>query len=156
MTKPIKDCPCGSGAAYAACCAPLHRGEREAPDAATLMRSRYAAFVTRDVDHLWRTLHPDHEDRSRPPDEVRRALRDACTENKYLGLRVLDVSPPDANGVARVLFAARIFRRGRDASFVECSEFEHDGTGWRYVRGEGRAMKFEAAVGMTIGTFLRP
>ena len=42
---------------------------------------------------------------------------------------------PDADGVARVLFRAGVFTRGRDVGFVECSEFAHDGVGWRYLRG---------------------
>jgi SEC-C motif-containing protein len=153
MAKPTHSCPCGSGTTYAACCGPFHRGEREAPDAPALMRSRYAAFVTKDVDYLWRTLHPDHEDRARPADDVRRALSAACNENRYLALRVLDASGPDANAVAHVLFAARVFHRGRDASFVEHSEFEHDGVGWRYVRGEGMPMPFEAAGKLTLASF---
>jgi uncharacterized protein YchJ len=36
----------------------------------------------------------------------------------------------------RVTFAARVFRKGRDLSFVERSEFLRDGDGWRYVRGD--------------------
>ena len=65
------DCPCSSGRRYAACCAPLHRGDREAPDAEALMRSRYAAFARREAGYLWRTLHPGHEDRARGEDEAR-------------------------------------------------------------------------------------
>jgi SEC-C motif-containing protein len=67
---------------------------------------------------------------------VLRELRDACSANRYMGLRVLETHGADAQGVARVIFAARVLRRGRDLSFVECSEFLHDGKGWRYLRGD--------------------
>ena len=42
-------------------------------------------------------------------------------------LRILDAEAPDAAGIARVLFTARVFERGKDRSFAECSEFRHDG-----------------------------
>jgi SEC-C motif-containing protein len=53
-----------------------------------------------------------------------------------MGLDVLDAREADAHGVARVLFAAKVFHKGKDLSFVELSEFLHDGTGWRYLRGD--------------------
>ncbi|GAB3663309.1 YchJ family metal-binding protein [Nocardioides korecus] len=54
-------CPCGL-AAYAVCCGPLHRGERQAATPEELMRSRFAAYAVGDTDHVWRTWHP----RTRP------------------------------------------------------------------------------------------
>jgi SEC-C motif-containing protein len=156
MTTASEPCPCGSAAAYATCCAPYHQGEREPADATALMRSRYAAFATKNVDYLWRTLHADHDDRARPEAQVRRELRDACSANRYLGLRVLDAQEPDSEGVARVLFAVRVFHRGRDVSFVECSAFarEEEAEGWRYIGGEGTSVAFEAVRETTIEAFL--
>ena len=52
------DCPCGSGAAYAACCEPLHSGAAVATTAVQLMRSRYSAFAVGHVDYLLATWHP--------------------------------------------------------------------------------------------------
>ena len=148
------DCPCGSALPYRACCGPLHRGEREAADARALMASRYAAFATKQVDYLWRTLDPEHEDRARPRAEVLAGIRRSCETNRYMGLRILDHAPPDAAGVARVLFVARVFERGKDHSFVERSEFRHDGVGWRYWRGDGAMVEQIANVdGLTLATF---
>ena len=129
-------CPCGSGEAYGACCGPLHAGQREAADATALMRSRYAAYARKEVAYVWRTLHPDHEDRARPEEQVLRELRDACAVNRYLGLRILGATGPDDAGIATVTFAVRVFRKGVDLSFSERSEFKRDGEGWRYLRGE--------------------
>jgi SEC-C motif-containing protein len=53
------NCPCLSGEQYAQCCGKFHRGDTEAPTAEQLMRSRYSAFVMRDVAYLLRTWHPD-------------------------------------------------------------------------------------------------
>jgi SEC-C motif-containing protein len=52
-------CPCGSGAAYAQCCRPLHRGEARAGSAEQLMRSRFSAFAVGDAAYLLRSWHPD-------------------------------------------------------------------------------------------------
>src|SRR5438067_971799 len=58
---PPRLCPCTSGNRYAECCARYHRLVREPPDAVALMRSRYAAFASKEIAYLWRTLHRDHE-----------------------------------------------------------------------------------------------
>jgi SEC-C motif-containing protein len=138
-----KACPCTSGRAYADCCAPYHRGEREAPTPEALMRSRFAAFARADAAYLWRTLHPDHEDRARADrtrsesarteSEALRELRDGARAHRYMRLAVLE-----ARG-DRVLFLASVFQKGRDVSFVELSRFAHDGVGWRYLSGVERA-----------------
>lgn len=145
-------CPCASGEPYARCCEPFHRGEREAPTPSALMRSRYAAFAKAHADYLWRTLHPQHPDRDAPEDLARRAIRASAQAHRYPGLTVLDAQPPGDDGLARVLFFARVFQKGRDRSFSECSEFAHDGVGWRYLRGVTRAGPPPAA---TIAEFLR-
>jgi SEC-C motif domain protein len=131
----MKACPCTSGRAYAACCAPFHSGEREAETPAALMRSRFAAFALRDAEYLWRTVHPEHEDRAHAKAEVLRSLREAARAHRYMRLTILD-----AQG-AEVLFFAAVFERGKDRSFVELSSFAHDGTGWRYLAGEMRSAR---------------
>jgi SEC-C motif-containing protein len=128
------DCPCGSGERYSTCCKPLHRGEREAIDAPALMRSRFSAFALGEVEYLWKTLAPEHEDRSRPKDEVLRSLKASASTFRYQRLAILETQPPDEHGIARVRFRAGVFHKGRDVSFEELSEFVHDGTGWRYLR----------------------
>jgi SEC-C motif-containing protein len=130
-----KPCPCTSGRAYADCCAPFHRGEREAPTPEALMRSRFAAFARGDAEYLWRTLHAEHEDRALPKEEVMRSLREASRTHRYVRLTILDARD------TRVLFLAGVFAKGRDLSFVELSRFGHDGAGWRYVSGVARAAK---------------
>jgi SEC-C motif-containing protein len=96
------------------------------------MRSRFAAFAIGDAEYLWRTLHPDHEDRARPKADVLRDLKTASRTLKYMRLTILAAKD------ARVLFLAAIFAKGKDCSFVELSTFAHDGTGWRYLFGDNR------------------
>jgi SEC-C motif-containing protein len=51
-------CPCGSGDAFVRCCGRFCNGGQSASTAEELMRSRYSAFVTRNVDYLLATWHP--------------------------------------------------------------------------------------------------
>ncbi|RLB56745.1 MAG: hypothetical protein DRJ42_02400 [Deltaproteobacteria bacterium] len=128
------DCPCGRGAAYADCCEPYHRGA-EPEDAETLMRARFCAFSKGEVGFLVRTLHKDHDDAARPADEVEAHLREGLAALNYQELSILDTRPVDDEGVAQVLFLAKVWCHGKDLSFVELSSFVHDGTGWRYLLG---------------------
>ncbi len=119
-------CPCGSGASYDGCCGALHRGERVASTAEELMRSRYAAYVVGDGDHLFRTWHP----RTRPDDL---APDPSLT---WMGLEVVDVvagGPDDVTGEV----AFRASYRGPDGPgvLVERSSFERRAGRWVYVDG---------------------
>src|ERR1035437_9221144 len=51
----MRNCPCGSGLSYEACCGPIIGGA-PAPTAEALMRSRYSAYVKHEIGHLERTL----------------------------------------------------------------------------------------------------
>jgi len=93
------------------------------------MRSRFAAFARGDAEYLWRTLHPEHEDRASPREDVVRQLREAAKSFRYVRLTILEAEGD------HVTFRAGVFRKGVDHSFVERSVFAHDGTGWRYVSG---------------------
>ena len=135
--KTARPCPCGSGRPYRDCCAPYHFGDREAPDAVTLMRSRYAAFAVGDASYLWRTLHPMHEDKGRDREEVVAELRASMQELRFMGLRILDSR--EHGDTAAVLFLVRVFERSRDRSFVELSDFLREPGGWRYLGGVARA-----------------
>ncbi|MFN3020925.1 YchJ family protein [Chryseobacterium sp. TY3] len=51
-------CPCCSGKTYEACCQPFHKGDKAAPTAEALMRSRFSAFAIPNADYLWETTLP--------------------------------------------------------------------------------------------------
>jgi SEC-C motif-containing protein len=129
----IRDCPCHSGRRYAACCAPYHGGEQEAPTPEALMRSRYAAFALGLGAYLVKTLAASHPDRALPPQELERSLSIAKQRQRYNGLLILETTSDGVRG--EVLFFARIFERGQDRSFAELSAFVREGTAWRYAAG---------------------
>lgn len=114
------ECPCGSGAAYDACCGPLHRGARQADTAVELMRSRYSAFVLGELDHLFRTWHP----RTRPPRLVEEGLDSTRT---WTGLDVL------GHGEDWVEFDAHYTVGGVPGVQHERSRFERRAGRWVYV-----------------------
>lgn len=123
-----KDCPCGSGRAYAACCGRWHAGAQhlQAPDAEALMRSRYSAYVLGLADYLLATWHAS----TRPPSL---ALNEPGL--KWLGLEVKRHAPHDADH-ATVEFVARSKLGGRAHRLHETSRFLREGGRWYYVDGD--------------------
>ena len=122
-----KTCPCGLASPYADCCGRWHAGplRLRAPDAALLMRSRYTAYVLRDVGYLRETWHP----RTRPL-----RLDPDPPDLHWLGLEVRRRSPQDERH-ATVEFVARWKRNGRAMRLHETSRFENVDGHWVYVDG---------------------
>lgn len=119
-------CPCLSGERFGRCCAPVHRAERAAPTAEALMRSRYSAFATGDVEWLLASWHPA----TRPAD------LHLDPETRWLRLeivRTLGGGPFDDEGEVEFRAVAR------DAAgrlvLHESSRFVREGGVWRYRDG---------------------
>lgn len=51
------NCPCCSQVAFEQCCAPFLLGDRLPKTAEELMRSRYSAYVNKEIDYLIQTTH---------------------------------------------------------------------------------------------------
>lgn len=117
-------CPCGR-AAWSDCCGRYIGTGVPAPDAESLMRSRYSAFVRGDVAHLRATWHPAH-----CPADL--ALDPAV---RWLGLEVRGhrITGPDT---AEVEFVARSRVAGRGQRLHERSRFKRQDGRWRYVDGD--------------------
>lgn len=131
--RPNDPCPCGrrvgvarqTPAAWGECCGRWIEQGAYAPDAESLMRSRYAAFVTGNTDYLLATWHP----RTRPEDL---ALE---PDVKWLGLEVRQhhVTGPET---AEVEFVARSRHAGRGHRLHERSRFVQENGRWLYVDGD--------------------
>lgn len=123
-------CPCGRGGSYLQCCGRWHRDnglDDPAPDAETLMRSRYSAYVMGLTDYLRATWHVS----TRPADLN---LQDSPSV-RWLGLEV-KAHHIDADDRARVEFVARCKQGGRAARMHEISRFVKEDGRWFYVDGE--------------------
>jgi SEC-C motif-containing protein len=119
-------CLCGSGRPYETCCGIFHAGET-APDAESLMRSRYSAYVLGREDYLLATWHP----------ATRPAALDleATPRPQWMGLAVKSHAPLD-DVHATVEFVARYKLNGRAFKLHETSRFERVEGRWLYVDGE--------------------
>jgi len=113
--------------AYAACCGRYldHFDSVPAPDAESLMRSRYSAFVRERADYLLATWHA-----SRRP-----ATLDFEPGVRWLGLE-LRAHRQVAADRAEVEFVARLrHASGRASRLVERSLFVREDGRWSYVEG---------------------
>jgi len=124
-------CPCGrqskagSLLTLATCCGPWLTSAQPAPDAASLMRSRYSAFVLNDSAYLRKTWHA-----SKRPSKI---SFDAGV--KWLGLEIRQAALIDATH-AQVEFVARQRdATGRAVRLVERSNFVLEDGAWFYVDG---------------------
>jgi len=52
----MSTCPCGSGLGLESCCQPYINGDKPAPTAEALMRSRYVAYTQGAIEYLKNTL----------------------------------------------------------------------------------------------------
>ncbi len=115
-------CPCG-GADYASCCGRFLDDGLAAPDAQSLMRSRYSAYVLGREDYLLATWHAST--RPQPP-----LLQEAV---KWLGLEVRRHSQDGSRAV--VEFVARYRIDGQGQRLHEVSNFVLEDGKWWYVDG---------------------
>jgi SEC-C motif-containing protein len=53
------NCPCGSGLDYNGCCEPIIKGKLEAETPEKLMRARYSAYVTKEIDFILNSVVPN-------------------------------------------------------------------------------------------------
>ena len=130
LNVPEQACPCGKlnaskkPLAFAACCARYLSDfdNYPAPDAESLMRSRYSAFVLNRNDYLKATWHV-----STCPADVSQG--DAT---KWLGLDVRRHVVIDADH-AQVEFVARYRIAGLGARLHELSRFVREAGRWYYL-----------------------
>ncbi len=125
-------CPCGSSKPYAECCRPLISGERLAETAAQLMRSRYTAYVKKEIAWLRDSLHPGH--RADYDEASSRAWADRA---QWHGLEILGTAkggPGDQEGT--VEFVASFTENGARQEHRELSTFRKVGGAWYYEAGK--------------------
>jgi SEC-C motif-containing protein len=126
----METCPCGQKTAKGqvlnldACCGPFHAGV-DAPDAESLMRSRYSAFVLCDVPYLLTTWHNSQ----RPGELVLEAGA------KWLGLQIKQHRSTGEH-TAEVEFVARFRVDGKAIRQHELSRFIREDGRWFYVDGD--------------------
>jgi SEC-C motif domain protein len=125
-------CPCGrldakkQALIYVSCCGQYIDVELAAPDAESLMRSRYSAFVFEKADYLLGTWHAS----KRP------ATLDFEPNAKWLGLQVQNHTVIDATHAEVTFVARQRDRSGRAIRLHERSRFIRENGSWYYVDGD--------------------
>lgn len=120
-----KQCRCGSGERFGACCGPYLAG-LPAPTAEALMRSRYTAFAHGDGAYISRTTAPEH----------RNSTDTDLPAVTWVGLKINSTSggrAVDATGT--VDFTARFNDGGETRVHRENSRFRREDGLWVYVDG---------------------
>jgi SEC-C motif-containing protein len=121
-------CPCRKKTetrVFGSCCAMLLAGERTAPSAEALMRSRYTAYVFGREDYLLATWHPTTRPQS----------LELAADQAWVMLKV-HVATEDGDH-ATVHFTARWRKAGRTGALEELSRFLREDGRWFYVDGNG-------------------
>lgn len=133
---PKQPCPCGrrgpggKALSFNQCCDRYldHADDTPAPDAETLMRSRYTAHVLCNERYVLATWHAS----TRPRDDV-----ELEADTKWLGLEVREHRVVDATH-AEVEFVARYRVAGRGVRLHERSRFVCEAGRWYYVAGDNK------------------
>jgi SEC-C motif-containing protein len=136
-------CDCGSGLEYSECCEPYLKGEKHAPTAEALMRSRYTAHVRVMPKYIIDTLAPESR---KGVDE--KSIREWAKESEWLGLKILstkDGQPNDKKGV--VEFVATYKTDGKELDHHEVSQFRKDPKQNRWYFVDGDSHTHEAGQG---------
>ncbi|HWA78122.1 MAG TPA: YchJ family protein [Polyangiaceae bacterium] len=125
-------CPCGKGESLETCCGPYLSGAALPPTAEALMRSRYTAFATGNVDYILETHDPD-----RRGDVDAASTEQWSKGSEWLGFELVDVEnggPDDNAGV--VEFVAKYKIKGTTLTHRERSVFRKHGNRWVFVDGQ--------------------
>ena len=124
-------CPCGKGESLEVCCGPYLSHEKKPDTAEALMRSRYSAYATGNVDYIVETHDPD-----RRGDVDRKNTELWSKQSEWIGLEITSTEkgqPEDDVGV--VEFVARYKVRGTKIEHRERALFRKHAERWVFVDG---------------------
>lgn len=137
-------CPCGSRRPFTVCCGPFLAGDKVAPTAEALMRSRYSAFCKGQADYLIATHHP-----STKQSDDREALQKTMRNTEWMNLIVLNKqkgTSRDKTGVVEYVAACRTHQVLAAASSVGNDELSQLHERSRFVKEKGRWLYTEGDI----------
>ncbi len=120
-------CLCGSNLSYQDCCGLYHSGEKVAPTAEALMRSRFTAYAMKNTDYLLQTW-----DTAKRPDNINFEKENA----DWLRLEIVGKKKggiKDAKGI--VEFKAYFMADDEESVMNEISRFKKVSGRWYYLDG---------------------
>jgi len=103
--SPNSPCPCGSRAKYKKCCQKYHKGAF-AENALILMKSRYSAYATANIDYIIKTTARDNPQYNPNLKEWRESISQFCNSTTFEGLEIVEFI--DGEKEAVVEFIAKL------------------------------------------------
>ena len=128
----MSSCPCGSGRSLDECCGRYLSGKAQAPTAEALMRARYSAHVTANIDFIERTRARETRDSF-----DRAGATKWAKDSDWKGLTITSVeggSEKDTKGT--VSFVAAFALEGKEYRHEEVAWFRKDDGAWVFVDGK--------------------
>ncbi len=123
-------CYCGNPKSYNTCCFPFLSQELIPETPEQLMRSRYSAFCSKNIEYLIATHHPS----MRQPDESD-LLNKIINTTQWLGLKILKTSNNGTSqGIGYVEFVA-FYKTNKVGQLHENSKFIYENDQWYYLDG---------------------
>jgi SEC-C motif-containing protein len=127
-----ESCVCGSGVSFGQCCSPVLAGLEKAKTAQALMRSRYAAYVVGDIEHIKKT-----QNAKSGGDFDEANAKEWSEKSEWNGLEIVRTEKGlagDETGI--VEFKARFKFEGKEACHHETAFFKREAGEWNFVEGK--------------------
>ncbi len=128
----METCPCGATSTYNECCRPIINGERTAETAEQLMRSRYSAYVKKEIEYIFTSLHPDS--RSDFDEKSSRAWAESAEWHSFEVVNTVNGGPEDREGL--VEFVVSYSEGGIKKEHHELSTFKKETGIWYLLSGK--------------------
>jgi SEC-C motif domain protein len=139
--KVMTQCPCGSNQPFADCCEIVLNGTKEAPTAEALMRARYSAYATANIDFVERTTHSKGKAAF-----DRESARKWSEQSQWQGLEILNVikgKEEDEEGT--VEFIATYSQKDEELKHHEIATFRKENEVWTFFDGRTTHQPFRHA-----------
>lgn len=120
-------CYCHSGQGFGLCCQPLLTGVAAAKTCEALMRSRYSAYCSHDIDYIFSTYH-----HSKQQENSLAAIKQFADSCHFISLRVNSSEQTNSEGF--VDFTVRYLQGNTLQQFNERSRFVYEQR-WYYLDG---------------------
>ncbi len=125
------NCPCG-GKSFEECCGPYIKGEKLPESAEALMRSRYTAYATGNVEYIKETTAPADQ-----KDFDMDAAKSWASESEWKGFEILSKENGTANDEEGIIeFVARYRIKDKVESHHEVSSFKKLDGRWYFMDGQ--------------------
>jgi SEC-C motif-containing protein len=124
-------CPCGTDKHYKNCCGMYHTKEQYPSTPEELMRSRYTAFVMKDMAYIQTTM------RGPALAQFKKQGTNVSNNEEWLGLKVINAYYDNANtNIGYVEFIAKYKLYDKEIQIHELSKFQREDNRWYYVDGK--------------------